>query len=310
MHLLEVQRQALGQSVGTVLGGCRKEKARQVAQEDTHGSESACTAERVHRLKGQKMNSSEEGKRKEIWVEGMASTCPGIDVLSSTRKSNTGCYRPGGLWLLLLLPTQIKGLCSGVQISLQGQVRVTQRWFLLLWGWSDAPAAFQPNLDCVVGTSVTRRRSHESYKMCTEVADLVLASSEDLTTDLNALGAKCKMLFIYLVPLQQFFQIQTSRGVAHPFNQHSRTVSILPLALGIYILFQPAAGSSTLVSGSGTVCHRRGKKKRSSPPPPFIFSIIWNKEFRFFQHHPNMSPLILGVLHRSQGLFKHMIVSV
>lgn len=66
MHLLEVQRQALGQSVGTVLGGCRKEKARQVAQEDTHGSESACTAERVHRLKGQKMNSSEEGKRKEI----------------------------------------------------------------------------------------------------------------------------------------------------------------------------------------------------------------------------------------------------
>lgn len=56
MHLLRVRRQALGQSGCAVVGRCRRQKVRQDLPEDTHGLEPACRAERVHRVKGQKLN--------------------------------------------------------------------------------------------------------------------------------------------------------------------------------------------------------------------------------------------------------------
>ena len=232
MHLLKVQRQALGRPVCTAVGGCRREKVRQVLQKDAHGSESAqqrgCTGSRDRR-----QISSKEGKRKKGNQKGR-------------NGRHVSWYQPAlqhpkaQHWLLLpqrALPSAPAShsnqrplfWCSHPS---SGTGPSNTRWFLLLCCWSDSPARFQPNLDCLVGTSVTGRRSHQSHEKCTEVADLMLASSKDLTTDLNTLGAKCQTRFICLVPLQWFFLIQTSWGAAHPFNQSSRTVSILSLALG------------------------------------------------------------------------------
>lgn len=133
MHLSKVPRQTLGQPVCAVVGACRKEKVRQVLQEDTHGSISLHS--RVH-AEGQGTEEEcqvrKEKEKKEIREEGMDGMCPGTNLLSSTQKHNAGCYCPRGICLLLLLPAQIKGLRSDVQIPLQGHVQATQRWFLLL----------------------------------------------------------------------------------------------------------------------------------------------------------------------------------
>lgn len=111
MRLLQVQRQALGQAVCAVVGGCRREKVREVLREDTHGSVSLHgTGDAQGEGTEDQCQVRKEKERKEIREEGMDGTCPGTNLLSSTQKHSAVCYCPRGLCLLLLLPTQIKGL--------------------------------------------------------------------------------------------------------------------------------------------------------------------------------------------------------
>lgn len=132
--------------------------------------------------------SSEEQKRKKWNHRG------GNNNLIFITQKNTSCSYPREP--SALLPSQIKGFCLGVQIPLLGQPRATQRWFLFLWCWIP-----YVNFNKKLRASVSGARNHHSCKKYAEVADLVLRSSQDVTTVFNTRGGKCQVLFICLVLL-------------------------------------------------------------------------------------------------------------